>query len=107
MALRRYWDFLSRLGRGYSYFSNSEKTILLTKPDQLPEAESLFVGRGITIRSDGCRHLGGALGTPDFCQAYLESMADWWHADLQNLSEMAQTQAHAAYAVFSKGLSSR
>ena len=71
------------------------------------EAQRLFGQTGIINRSDGCRYLGGALGTVDFCQTYLESMANRWCTDLKNLADLAGTQPHAAYTVFTKGFSSK
>ena len=71
------------------------------------EAHRLFSDTGITIRSDGCRYLGGALGEQEFCRSYMSSMVEKWCKALRILAEIAQTQPHAAYAVFTKGLCSK
>ena len=107
VSLRKYWDYLSRFGPGFGYFPNAIKTVLLTKPALSERAGQLFAGTGIDVRYDGCRYLGGALGQPEFCQAFMATMAEKWCWQLMLLSELAQTQPHAAYALFTKGLSSQ
>ena len=66
VALRHYWDELVKLGPCFGYFPNATKTTLLTKPEHSMEAHRLFSDTGITIRSDGCRYLGGAFGEQEF-----------------------------------------
>ncbi len=107
VSLRQYWSELEKIGPGYGYFPNGIKTILLTKPEHRMKAQRLFSDTGISIRSDGCRYLGGAVGEKEFCRSYMASMAEKWCRELRTLSEIAETQPHAAYAVFTKGLSTR
>ena len=107
VSLRKYWDKLIEIGPGYGYHSNPSKTVLLTKPEHQQEALRLFSDTGVMIRSDGCRYLGGALGGQDFCHSFMSSLVDKWCAQLGTLAEMAQTQPQAAYAAFTKGLSTR
>ena len=105
-GLRHYWDKLCQLGSGYGYFPNSVKTILVTKPEHRSEVDRLFTTTGVTIRSDGSRYLGGALGETEFCHSFMVSLVEKWSKALSVLAELAQTQPHAAYTVFMKGLSS-
>ena len=107
LILRKYWDTLNEHGPGFGYFPNAIKTVLLAKQDYQQEAQHLFADTGITIRCDGCRYLGGAVGGDEFCQAFMTSLADKWSRDLRTRSEMTRTQPHAAYSDFTKGLSSR
>eukprot|EP00117_Sycon_ciliatum_P038353 scpid42091/ scgid2002/ len=105
--LRNYWDELRAIGPGYGYYPNASKTVLITKPEHLDRAREIFFDSGIQITAAGGRFLGGALGSEDFCRSYMGQLADRWAGDLRTLCEIAQTQPHAAYTVFSKALSSR
>ena len=106
-TLRKYWDELLTLGPGYGYYPNAIKTILLTRPELHTEADHLFSGTGVTIRSDGCRYLGGGIGTAAFCCSYLESLVKKWREQIRVLCGFAETQPHAAYTVFIKGLAAQ
>ena len=106
-TLRQYWDELARVGPDYGYFPNARKTVLLAKPQYREEAQRRFADTGITIRSEGCRYLGGALGEEEFCRGFMMAMADKWCNDLHTLANIAQTQPHAVYTAFTKGFSSK
>ena len=105
--LHRYWEELERCGPQYGYHPNASKTVLLTKPQHLANAQHLFASTGIEIRTDGCQYLGGAIGVNTFCEAFISAQAVKWREDLSTLADLAQTQPHAAYATFTKGLVSR
>ena len=103
-SLRQYWDELSQLGPGYGYFPNAIKTVLQAKSEHQDGARRIFSGTGITIRTDGSRHLGGALGEKSFCQQSMSEMVEKWSKQIRALAEIAETQPHAAYSVFPKAL---
>ena len=105
--LHHYWMELNEIGPGYGYFPHAVKTILLTKGDLQDKARELFSDTGVTIRTEGCRYLGGALGSDDFRRSYMESMVDKWCTELLALARIAESQPHAAFTAFTKGLSSR
>ena len=81
--------------------------MLLTKIEHQEEASRLFADTGISIRTDGCRYLGGAIGERQFCHSFVTALAEKWSDDLRTLAHLAQTQPHAAYTVFTKGLLAR
>ena len=97
----------SEIGPGYGYFPHAVKTILLTKGDLQDKARELFSNTGVAIRTEGCRYLGGALGSDDFRRSYMESMIDKWCTELLALARIAESQPHAAFTAFTEGLSSR
>ena len=107
VALRRYWQVLTEIGPGYGYFPNPIKTVLLTKIEHQEEASRLFADTGVSITTDGCLYLGGAIGERQFCHSFVTALAEKWSDDLRTLAHLAQTQPHAAYTVFTKGLLAR
>ena len=55
----------------FGYFPNASKTASIVKPEHLAAAELVFVGTNIQITAQGQRHLGVALGTRSFTEAYV------------------------------------
>ena len=106
-CLADYWDDIQRIGPGYGYYPNPKKTVLLVKPEFEATAQRLFSSSGVIIKTDGNRHLGGVIGSPDFATTFLTNQAKGWKRDLSTLAKMACTQPQAAYTVLTKGLSSR
>ena len=84
----------------------------MVKPEQLEESRRLFADTGIEIRSDGskdsgvevstegARHLGAAIGSSDFKSSFIKNKIDVWIDSIMMLSEIAQSEPHAAFAVF-------
>ena len=105
-SLSTYWGDISQLGPDYGYFPNPQKSMLLVKPEHEEEAQRLFSATGVTIKTSGNRHLGGAIGSEEFCSAFMAKKVDKWKQVLDSLTGMAVTQPQAAYTVFTKGLSS-
>ena len=103
-ALRHWWDTLSSVGASYGYDTNSLKTILLVKEGILEEAHSLFDNTGVTITTDGVRYLGSAFGKTEFVEQFFLHKIDEWTKELEQLSEFAKTEPHAAYTAFTHGL---
>ena len=67
----------------------------------------VFAGTDVSIRTSGCRYLGGSIGNEEFCTAYIECLAEKWCTELNALATIAETQPHAAYTVFVKGITSK
>ena len=105
--LRRYWGNVLRTGPGYGYHPNPAKTVLLVKPEHFDRAQQLFGGTGVQIRTDGCRYLGGTLGSVDFRRCFLEAAIGKWEQELSRLCTLAATQPHAAYTTLVKGILSK
>eukprot|EP00117_Sycon_ciliatum_P033528 scpid19357/ scgid25783/ len=106
-AVRIWWDRLNESGPSYGYFLNPTKSVLLVKPQFLDEATSIFAGTGIDIRTDGCRHLGAALGSAEFSRCFMERKVQSWVEEVMSLSTIASSQPQAAYAAFVHGLRSK
>ena len=104
LKLRQWWDSLTEKGPSFGYFLNAAKSVLLVKPQHYHKAVEVFAGTGVDIRMDGCRHLGAALGSPEFITRYLQQKAEAWVQEVSRLTKIAATQPQAAYSVFVHGL---
>ena len=106
-ALRHWWDHLVQLGPEYGYYPNAPKTCLIVKEEILPLAETVFEGSGVSITKEGKRHLGAAIGTEAFKEAYVQDKVETWVQEVDRLTTIAETQPHAAYAAFTHGLAAK
>ena len=82
------------------------------KPGALDEAKRLFASTGIDIcaggakdsgdqaTTEGARHLGAAIGSSAFKTAFVENKVKVWVSSIQMLAEIATSEPHAAFAVF-------
>ena len=101
----------TRLG----YFRKPSKTFLVVKTECRAAATEEFEGTGVQITEDGDdlahkagqRHLGAAVGSPEFVAAYLDEKVATWVEQVTHLADIATTQPHAAYAGFVFGLRHR
>ena len=73
------------VGPGYGYFPNPSRTCIIVKEGMHDAAASAFEGTGISITSDGKRHLGAALGSPSFVASFVEKQVTSWIKELQQL----------------------
>ena len=60
--IRKWWDELLAAGPALGYYPNAKKCWLVVKSEKLKEANDVFAGTGINITTEGCKHLGAALG---------------------------------------------
>ena len=72
--------------------------------DYLKEAKDKLKDSGVSITTEGKRHLGAAIGTPQFISSYIQHKVTNWVNEVEHLSAIATTQPHAAYAAFTHGL---
>ena len=105
--LRQWWHQVEHLGPTYGYYPNSAKTYLIVKEEHEDKAKTIFADTDVHITTNGKRHLGAALGTKSFTEAYVSSKVKEWVQEIMHLSKIASSQPHAAYAAFAHGLSSR
>lgn len=70
-SLRHWWDHLIQLGPDYGYYPNAPKTWLIVKEKILPLAETIFEGSGVSVTKEGKWHLGAAIETEAFKEAYI------------------------------------
>ena len=114
-ALHRFWMLLVQHGPAYGYFPKSSKTFLVVKPGQNADAERAFSGTGVQLTDDapnlehkaGQRHLGAAVGSTEYVASYLEEKVACWSKQVNQLTDVASTEPHAAYAAFVFGLRHR
>ena len=105
--LRLWWDQLCREGPGFGYFPNASKTWLVTKESCRSDAEITFAGTNVNLTDEGRPYLGAAIGTNQFITQFVMEKVEGWSADVTRLAKIAQSQPHAVYSAFTKGLSSR
>ena len=103
-SVHKWWDRLVTDGPVYDYFTNPSKSVLLVKLDRQEAAQAMFSGTGVTITTDGCRHLGSALGSQQFVREFMASKVTTWSQELCNLSEIARSRPQAAYSALVHGL---
>ena len=97
---------LNEIGPHYGYFPNSAKTHVLVKKEHVDTASEIFRDTAM-ISVDGERYLGGAMGTVPFIQKYVQRKVEGWVKEVLQLSKIAETQPHIAYAAFTHGLASK
>ena len=70
---------------------------MIVKPELADEAKKMFENTNVQISTNGQRHLGAAIGTQEFIEAYAAQKIEKW------VKEIARTHSHAAYAAFVHG----
>ena len=106
----KWWDLLSEYGPKYSYFTNPMKTELLVKDvnDNLQiKTKSIFQDTGVQVVTEGYRYLRVPIGGKSFIESFIASKVKTWSEEIIQLSQIANTQPHAAYSVFTHGLIGR
>ena len=97
-TLKQWWDVLSELGPLFGYFPKASKTCLVVHPEEESTALAMFGSSGITITSEGKRHLGAAIGSPSFINDFVCHRVEEWREEIIKLASIASSQPHAAYA---------
>jgi len=105
--LSRWWRHLRSIGPSFGYFVNASKTWLVTKESLMSDAELLFAGSGVDVTCDGRPYLGAAIDTTAYIEDSVSRKAQVWSDEVKQLSEIAESQPHAAYCAFTHGVSSR
>ena len=91
----------------FGYHPNPSKTWLLTKEQHLETAKEVFEDCNIHITSTGQRHLDSALVSDSFLSDFMATKIFTWVDELENLSKVAETEPHAAYAALTHGLTAK
>ena len=90
------------------YHPKPSKTVLIVKhPEQLQYAKEIFGDTGITIGTEGERHLGAVVGSAEFKEKYVQKKVEKWVQDVEQLSAIASDEPQIAYAAFTKALCMR
>ena len=103
-SLCSWWDGIVEVGPAYGYYANPSKTVLIVKKEKFDEAQALFDGSGVKVTTDASKYLGSVLGSEDAVQDMLRREVRKWSECIKELSNIAQTQPHAAYAAFVHGV---
>ena len=69
----------------------------------LEQAKNVFKDNSINITTSGKRHLGAAIGSKDYKNIYIDEKVSEWCRNITKLSNIANSQPHAAYAAFIHG----
>ena len=106
--MRKWWEELTSTGPKYGYVPKPSKTIMIVKNQELKEqAQAVFCNTGITIEVEGERHLGAAIGSPEFKEKYVKKKVDSWTEDVEQLSAIAKDEPQIALSAFTKALCMR
>ena len=105
--LCEWWDEIVSVGPSYGYFANPKKTWLIVKPDHLQSAQEMFRDTGVSITSEGRRHLGAAIGRRSFVEDYMNEKVNNWVGEVTKLASIATTHPQEAYAALTHGLTSK
>ena len=92
---------------------------MVAKPERIEQARAIFRGTGVTIQLDGskdqltqvgaqgveivttgARHLGAAVGTPQYKHAYISKKVEAWVGAVKALAGIAMTEPQAAFAAY-------
>ena len=105
--LHEWWNEVSCLGPCYGYHANASKTWLVTKEEFLSEATAVFGDTSVQVTTEGRPYLGAPLGSPAYVSQFVREKVDQWSKELSLLSQIANTQPHAAFAAYTRGMQSR
>ena len=75
----------------------------MVKPKLVNEAKEMFKNTEVQVSTNGQRHLGAAIGTQEFIEAYATQKTEV----SKSLTTIARTQPHATYAAFTHGIIGR
>ena len=103
-TLRQWWQIVTTIGPDFGYNPNASKTHLVVKSKLIEEAKQIFENTDVQISTNGQRHLGAAIGTREFIKAYATQKIANWVKETENLTTLARTNPHAAYAALTHGV---
>ena len=108
LEMRKWWDELNSTGPKFGYVPKPSKTIMIVKSQELKQqAQAIFANTGITIELEGERHLGAAIGSPQFKERYVTKKVDSWIQDVEQLSKIAKDEPQIGLSAFTKALCMR
>ena len=100
VQLHDWYNHLSQEGKKYGYLVNGSKSWLIVKSDVLVDEAKRVFGDEVNMTSEGQRHLGAVIGSQEFKDQYCREKVLRWKGELEALSQIARSQPHAAYIVF-------
>ena len=103
VPLYNWYNHLSQEGKKFGYLVNGSKSWLIVKSDVLADEAKRVFGDEVNVTTEGQRHLGAVIGSQEFKDQYCREKILRWKGELEALSEIARSQPHAAYTVFTEG----
>ena len=95
------------IDKKYGYLVNVSKSWQIVKSDVLADEAKRVFGDEVNVTTEGQRHLGAVIGSQEFKDQYCQEKILSWKGELKALSEIARSQPHATYTVFSNGYKSK
>ena len=93
VSLHKFFTTLIKEGEKYGYHVNEKKSWLILKNENdRNKAKSICSDLSIKITTEGQRHLGAALGSESFKEAYVNEKVAEWHKELEHLSIIDKSQ---------------
>ena len=89
--IENWWDELREAGPPLGYYPNSKKCWLIVKPEKEGRAKEMFAGTGINITTEGCKHLGAALGSRSYLEQYVGGKVEDWVGEVTRLQRIMTT----------------
>ena len=107
--LKEYLTILTKDGPTYGFKPKFSKTVLILKREEdLARATDMFKDfPGITITTEGKRHIGAALGTLAYKNEFVNEKVAKWCADVSKLAEFATDEPQLALTAFNMSISKR
>ena len=105
MSFYNWYNHLSQEGKKYGYLVNGSKSWLTVKSGVLTDEAKRVFGDEVNVTTEGQRH--SVIGSQEFKDQNCREKILRCKGELEALSEIARSQPHAAYTVFSKGYKSK
>ena len=103
VSLHEFFNTLIKEGKIWLHINETKSWLILKNANDLNNETSFFSDWSIKITTEGQRHLGAALGSESFKEAYVNEKVAEWHKELEHLSIIAKSQPQAAYSAFING----
>ena len=98
--IKNLWNEICKHRPPLEHNPNATKSCLVVKEEMKDLAVDIFKDIGITITTEGQKHLGTIIGSPEFKRIFTKNLVDKWVLELQELSKIAKTEPHTAYSNF-------
>ena len=103
-----WWKALEEAGPLLGYHPEPTKCHIIVKNSEcFQKAAALFSGTGVKITMNGRPFLGSFIGTPSYLKNSMELKVKEWVKDIEQISEIAVAEPHAAYYGYMNSLSRR
>ncbi len=93
---------LSKIGPAFGYHVNRQKTWLITTDYLSSPAAEIFGDSSVNITTDSRPVLGSPVGKPEYITEFVSQKVQQWVGEIDKLSDIADSQPHAARFVYSK-----